>query len=72
MSDLMLRYYESIEAKLSVATQQIGSFEALMDYALMALKGKTACPPNEVAEYISKRLAEIKIERDEKIFGKTI
>lgn len=70
MTDLMLEFYAKQESKLTIAIGQLGSFDALLDYAISALKGKTACPPEQVADYLKNRSRELKLEQDTIIFGR--
>lgn len=58
------------EKKLHVAVGHLGSYSALISYAIQALRGTTACSPEEVANSLEKRHEELTLEQDVAIFGK--
>lgn len=55
------------EEHLSIAIGQLGSYEALMNYIIDSVRGRTACTPEQVAGYVEKRQHEL-IEEQYKIF----
>lgn len=54
------RMAEFTERRLLIAVRSLGAHEALLDYALKALRGETSTDPHKVADFITTRLDEIK------------
>lgn len=70
MENALLESLNRQEAKYCFALSQLGSYQALLDYAISSLEGKTACSTTEVASYIAKRHNEILAEQQIKLFNR--
>jgi hypothetical protein len=70
MENALLESLHRQEAKYSFAVSQLGSYQALLDYAISCLEGKTACSQSEVASYIARRHNEILTEQQIKLFNR--
>ena len=54
--------------QLLTACGQLGTYDSLLNYAINALNGKTACSHTEVATYLIERRVELATEQNFKIF----
>ena len=70
MENALLESLTRQEAKLCFAISQLGAYQALLDYAISCLDGKTACSHQEVSNYIAKRHNEILQEQQIKLFNR--
>jgi hypothetical protein len=71
MSNIYETLYEQNERKLTEAVKQLGSYDALIYYAVQALEGRTANSPEEVALILRKRNDELRNDQDTLIFNRT-
>jgi hypothetical protein len=71
MSNIYETLYEQNERKLTEAVKQLGSYDALIYYAVQALEGRTANSPEEVALILRKRNDELINDQDTLIFNRT-
>lgn len=72
MNDLILKHYERQDRKLTTACGQLGAYESLLNYAIDALRGKTACQGEELAGFLEKRHIELLKEQYETIFERKL
>jgi hypothetical protein len=70
MSNIYETLYEQNERKLTEAVKQLGSYDALLYYAVQALEGRTANSPGEVALILRKRNEELRNDQDTLIFNR--
>jgi hypothetical protein len=71
MSNIYETLYSQSEQKLIEAVKQLGSYDALIYYAVQALEGKTANSHGEVALILRKRNDELRNDQDNLIFNRT-
>lgn len=71
MANIYETLYEQNERRLTEAVKQLGSYDALLYYAVQALEGKTANSHDEVAQILRKRNEELRNEQDNLIFNRT-
>jgi hypothetical protein len=67
MEDILLQSMRRNEEHLSLAIGQLGSYEALVNYLIDSVRGRTAATPEQVAEYVEKRQNEL-VDEQYKIF----
>jgi len=68
MNTLLEKHYKRQEDKLNSACGFLGAYQSLLNYAIDALRGKTACTPEQVSDFIEKRHVELLKEQDQTIF----
>jgi hypothetical protein len=70
MRNIYETLYSQNEQRLTEAVKQLGSYDALIYYAVQALEGKTANSPEEVALILRRRNEELRNEQDTLIFNR--
>jgi len=67
MDNILLQSLRRNEEHLTLAIGQLGSYESLVNYLIDSIRGRTACTPEHVAEYVEKRQNEL-VDEQYKIF----
>lgn len=70
MEDILLQSMRRNEEHLRVAIGQLGSYEALLNYLIDSIRGRTAATPEQAANYVENRQNELLDEQYEIIFNR--
>jgi hypothetical protein len=70
MDDILLQSLRRNEEHLKLAIGQLGSYESLVNYLIDSIRGRTACTPEHVAQYVEKRQNELVNEQYTILFNR--
>jgi len=70
MEDILLQSMRRNEEHLRIAIGQLGSYEALLNYLIDSIRGRTASTPEHVAEYVENRQNELLDEQYTVLFNR--
>ena len=70
MENLLEQHYARLDKKLSLCCGQLGAYESLLNYAIDALRGKTASTGESLADYLESRQDELLEIQNTEIFNR--
>jgi hypothetical protein len=70
MEDILIQSLRRSENHLRVAIGQLGSYESLVNYLIDSIRGRTACTPEHVADYVERRQNELVEEQYTVLFNR--
>jgi hypothetical protein len=70
MEDILLQSLRRNEDHLRIAIGQLGSYESLVNYLIDSIRGRTACTPEHVAQYVEDRQKELVDEQYTILFNR--
>jgi hypothetical protein len=72
MTNIYEQHFKKTESRLNLCCGQLGSYEALLNYAIEGLRGDTACKGEDLANFLEQRHKQLLEEQNEKIFERKI
>ena len=70
MDNILLQSLRRNEEHLTLAIGQLGSYESLVNYLIDSIRGRTACTPEHVAQYVEDRQKELVDEQYTILFNR--